>query len=76
MSNQVFHLELDLSTDFQDHEAFVITDALAEYAATQRWQAEDGDNAEFLNALADAADRLRERIDAQMGDANIREVTP
>ncbi|SLJ70915.1 Uncharacterised protein [Mycobacteroides abscessus subsp. abscessus] len=51
----------------------MLLDALKEYASRQRWQAEDGDNAEFLNALADAADRLHERIDEQMGDANVRD---
>lgn len=71
---QVFHVELGISTAFEDHEAFVILDALQEYASTQRWRAEDGDNAEFLTALADTADRLHTRIDAQMGDANIRDV--
>ncbi len=70
---RVFHIELDISLDHHDHEAFVLLDALKEYASRQRWEAEDGDNAEFLNALADAADRLHERIDAQMGDANVRD---
>ncbi|BDY33198.1 hypothetical protein [Mycolicibacterium mageritense] len=70
---RVFHVELDISMDYRNsHEAFVIIDALEEYAGRQRWLAEDGDNAEFLNELADTADRLRERIDAQMCDANVR----
>lgn len=72
---RVFRIELDISADFHDHEAFVIVDALEEYASRQRWLAEDGANAEFQTALADAADRLRERIAAQMGDANVRERT-
>lgn len=67
--DQVFHVELDISMDYRhDHEAFVIIDALEEYASRQRWLAEDGgDNAEFQNELAATADQLRERIDAQMG---------
>ncbi|RIS37855.1 hypothetical protein D2E71_24795 [Mycobacteroides abscessus] len=70
---RVFHIELDISPDHHDHEEFVLLDALREYASRQRWLAEDGHNAEFLNALADAADRLHERIDEQMGDANVRD---
>lgn len=69
----VFHVELDISMDYRNnHEAFVIIDALEEYASRQRWLAEDGDNAEFHLKLADTAGVLRERIDAQMGDANVR----
>lgn len=77
-ANQVFHIELDISMDYRNsHEAFVILDAFEEYASRQRWLAEDGgDNAQFQIELADTADRLRERIDAQMGDANVRERPP
>jgi hypothetical protein len=76
--DRAFHVELDISADFKDHEAFVIIDALEEYASSQRWQADGMGEAHtaFLNELADAADRLRERIDAQMGDANIIERQP
>lgn len=77
--NRAFHVELDISMDYRNsHEAFVIIDALEEYASSQRWQADGMDEAHtaFLNELADAADRLRERIDAQMGDANVIERQP
>jgi len=73
----VFHVELDISMDYSNsHESFVIVDALKEYADTQRWRAEDDPNAEFHLELAETADQLRERIDAQLGDANVREVKP
>lgn len=72
--SEVFHVELDLDVDGRDHATFVILDALEEYAATQRWRAEDGDNAEFLTELADTADRLHELIDDQMCGANVRTV--
>lgn len=72
----VYRITLDISAGHHNsHEAFVIIDALKEYADTQRWQAEDNDNAEFLNALANTADQLRERIDAQLVTANIIERT-
>ncbi|MFA5712279.1 hypothetical protein [Mycolicibacterium sp.] len=67
---QVVRVALDISTDRADHEAFVIVDALEEYASRQRWLAEDGDNAEFLGALADAADRLRDQVAAQLDGAH------
>lgn len=74
-TREAFHVELDISTDYREsHEAFVIIDALEEYAATQRWCGEDGDNADFHNALAATADQLRERIDAQMVSANLRQM--
>lgn len=74
---RVFHIELDISMDYRhSHEAFVIIDAFEEYASRQRWLAEDGPNTEFQLELAETADRLRELIDAQMGDANVRERTP
>ncbi|WP_409431014.1 hypothetical protein ACJEIK_02945 [Mycobacterium sp. SMC-16] len=70
---EVFHVELAISANHRDsHEAFVITDALAEYADTQRWRAEDDPNAEFLHALADTADDLRRRVDVQLCDARLR----
>lgn len=62
----VYRCQIDISTDYRTHEAFVIIDALEEYASRQRWRAEDGDNAEFLKELADTADRLRELFHAQM----------
>lgn len=62
-------ITLDISTDYRTHEEFVITDALEEYASIQRWRAEDGDNAEFLNELADTADRLRTAIQQQLDTA-------
>ena len=72
----VYRITLDISADHHNsHEAFVIIDALKEYAETERWRAEDGDNAEFLNALADTADHLRKRIHAQLVTANIIERT-
>ncbi|UBV13059.1 hypothetical protein [Mycolicibacterium fortuitum] len=64
----VYRCQIDISTDYRTHEAFVIIDALEEYASRQRWRAEDGDNAEFLKELADTADRLREQFHAQMHD--------
>lgn len=74
-SRQVFHIELDISLDYRnDHAAFVILDALKEYADTERWRAEDSDNAAFLEELAATADRLHQLIDDQMCSANIREV--
>lgn len=68
---EVFHVHLDLWAG-ESHEAFVIIDALEEYARRQRDDAEGSDNAEFLMALADTADDLRKRIDAQMIGANVR----
>ncbi|OCB44737.1 hypothetical protein A5721_18885 [Mycobacterium vulneris] len=62
-------ITLDISTDYRTHEEFVIIDALEEYASIQRWRAEDGDNAVFLNELADAADRLRATIQQQLDAA-------
>lgn len=62
-------ITLDISTDTRTHEEFVIIDALEEYASTHRWRAEDGDNAVFLNELADAADRLRAAIQQQLDNA-------
>lgn len=76
--NRAFHVELDLPIGGSNHETFVIIDALSEYASRERWLAEDGgDEAHnaFLDTLADTADRLRERIDAQMCDANVVELT-
>jgi hypothetical protein len=68
----VYRCRIDISTDYRTHEAFVIIDALEEYASRQRWRAEDGDNAELLKELADTADRLREQFHAQMHDgANV-----
>ena len=70
----VYRCQLDISTDYRTHEAFVIIDALEEYASTHRRRAEAGENAEFLNALADTADRLREQFHTQLHDgANIVE---
>lgn len=69
---EVFHVELAISANRDSHEAFVITDALGEYAETHRWRAEDDPNAEFLHALADTADDLRRRIDVQLCDARLR----
>ncbi|BBX82150.1 hypothetical protein [Mycolicibacterium aubagnense] len=75
--SEVFHVELDIRTSHTDsHEAFVIRDALEEYALRQRDDAEGSDNAAFLNALADTADDLRKRIDAQMVSANVRWIRP
>ncbi len=72
MSGQVFRIALDISYDDDSREAFVIIDALEEYAAEHRFRADNEDiNAEFLRELADAADALRERIDAQMVTANV-----
>lgn len=62
-------ITLDISTDYRTHEEFVIIDALEEYASIQRWRAEDGDNAEFLNELADTAERLRTAIQQQLDAA-------
>ncbi|OKH81129.1 hypothetical protein EB75_18000 [Mycobacterium sp. ST-F2] len=70
--DEVFHVELAISANRDSHEAFVITDALAEYAETQRWRAEVDPNAEFLCALADTADDLRRRIDVQLCDDRLR----
>lgn len=74
MTGSAYRIELDISADFGDHETFVIIDALTEYAADHRWRADDGNNAEFMTELADAADRLRERIEAQMVGANLVEL--
>ncbi|AMU64501.1 hypothetical protein [Mycobacteroides abscessus] len=72
-NGEVFHVELAISANHCDsHEAFVIVDAFTEYAATQRWRAENDPNGEFLRALADTADDLRKRIDAQLCDARLR----
>lgn len=72
---RAYRVTLDISCDHTDPESFVILDALEEYAAEHRFRADNGDiNAEFLRELADAADALRERIDAQMITANINEV--
>lgn len=65
--DEVFHVELAISANHDvSHEAFVIIDALAEYAETQRWRAQDDPNAEFLHALAATADDLRRRVDVQL----------
>lgn len=74
MTNQAFHIELDLPVYAPDnHESFVIIDALEEYANSRRADAETSDNADFHLGLADAADDLRRRIDAQKISANIHE---
>jgi len=66
--------QVDISTDCRTREAFVIIAALEEYASTHRRRAEFGDNAEFLHALANTADQLREQFHAQMHDgANVVE---
>lgn len=70
--NQVFHVELDIS---HGREAAIILNALSEYAEDCR-QLADGDESahgDHMREGADIADDLRERIDAQMGDANVRE---
>lgn len=75
-TERVFHIELDLSLDYRNsHEPFVILNALEEYANTERWRAEDDTtmHGDYLRALAETADALRERIEAQMCDANVVE---
>lgn len=62
-------IEIDL--DENQHTFFVLSDALKEWSARLRGEAEDGaQNAELFTEWADTADRLRERIeDAHYGNA-------
>ncbi len=70
---EVFHVELDIPTGQRDsHEAYVIVAALEEFAHRHRHDAEGSDNAEFLNALADTADELRDRISSQLITTTVR----